>query len=95
MGRKHRERRKRLKRVVREIPEGWREDELGQLKKKVSKAEARERLFRSWTAHVHLLQAEEEILNALAEQVKRDIDKEVLGKIWAAVEPSSMEALSP
>ena len=87
MGKKHRERRKQIKKELRAVPKGWRENEFGELKRKVSKAEARERYLKAWDLR---MKAEMEIIEAAARKVLEEIhaveDARVFGDISLALE---------
>jgi hypothetical protein len=49
VGKRARLRRKHVKNELRrEVPEGWKENEFGELQKKVSKTEARRRILHAW-----------------------------------------------
>ena len=65
---------------------GVTETELGELKVKTTKAEARRRLLlsRSWVVSLDpslLVHAEQDILDSMAARVRLDIDAEVMGSV--------------
>jgi hypothetical protein len=104
MGQRHREKRKHVKAKLREIKgqlirlDDHRkfENEFGELKVRMTKAEARRRLLFRRTVRIESAKellaaygdmAEGDIIDAMSEEIKLDIDRQVLAEIDRAMQP--------
>jgi predicted transcriptional regulator len=92
MGRKHRETRKEVKAGLRRLP-GWVENEIGELARKTSKAEARRVLLRRSAI---LQVAEDSLMDSITNRVREEIcaqeDARVLEMIDQTLECGGMYA---
>jgi ribosomal protein L9 len=114
MGQRHREKRKLIKARLRQVQgqlinlDDHRkfEDEFGELRTRMTKAEARSRLLFRRTIRIESLEellalknefgelydeiAERDIINALSEEIKLDIDRQVFAEIDHAIAGTSV-----
>lgn len=89
MGKKHRDHRKDLKLAEKKLRLlGWRENELGELTHRGSKAEARRTYVRQGVQRLMLRAAERELMDSAIERAREDIyrieDERVFGALQEA-----------